>query len=210
MLHGNKSELFFYGESSDNILSIWYKYQRIHFFRIPMTILSMIVATADNNIIGKDNDMPWHLPADLAYFKKVTLGKPIIMGRKTYESIGRPLPGRRNIVISRDENYVPIGDAAKSVDVVTSVEQALALVDGSSEGDAVEEIMVIGGGAIYKHCLPNADRLYVTHIKAAIDGDTQFPNYDDGCWQKISSELRASDENNAYDLDFCVYERIKN
>lgn len=169
-----------------------------------MTLLSMIVATADNNIIGKDNDMPWHLPADLAYFKKVTLGKPIIMGRKTYESIGRPLPGRRNIVISRDENYFAAG-----VDTVTSVEQALALVDGSDGNETVEEIMVIGGGAIYKHCLPNADRLYVTHIKATIDGDTQFPNYDDGCWEKTGSELRSSDDNNAYDLDFCVYQRIK-
>jgi dihydrofolate reductase len=168
-----------------------------------MTILSMIVATADNNIIGKDNDMPWHLPADLAYFKKVTLGKPIIMGRKTYESIGRPLPGRRNIVISRDENYF-----ADGVDTVTSVEQALALVDGSDGNNAVEEIMVIGGGAIYKHCLPKADRLYVTHIKATIDGDTQFPIYDDGCWRKTGSELRASDDKNAYDLDFCVYQRI--
>ena len=170
-----------------------------------MTILSMIVATADNNIIGKDNDMPWHLPADLAYFKKVTLGKPIIMGRKTYESIGRPLPGRRNIVISRDENYTPQGKGAEGVDVVTSVEQAIALVDGVE--NTAPEVMVIGGGAIYKHCLPNADRLYVTHIKASIDGDTQFPSYDDGNWQKISSEVRVSDEKNIYDLDFCVYQR---
>lgn len=170
-----------------------------------MTILSMIVATADNNIIGKDNDMPWHLPADLAYFKKMTLGKPIIMGRKTYESIGRPLPGRRNIVISRDENYF-----ADGVDTVTSVEQALALVDGSDGKGAVEEIMVIGGGAIYKHCLPNADRLYVTHIKATIGGDTQFPSYDNDCWHKTGSELRLSDEKNAYDLDFCVYQRVAN
>lgn len=170
-----------------------------------MTILSMIVATADNNIIGKDNTMPWHLPADLAYFKKITLGKPIIMGRKTYESIGRPLPGRRNIVISRDESYV-----AEGIDTVTSVEHALALVDGSDGSQAVKEIMVIGGGAIYKHCLPNADRLYVTHIKAKVDGDTQFPNYDNASWQKTSSELRSSDEKNAYDLNFCVYERITN
>ena len=170
-----------------------------------MTILSMIVATADNNIIGKDNTMPWHLPADLAYFKKMTLGKPIIMGRKTYESIGRPLPGRRNIVISRDESYV-----AEGIDTVTSVEHALALVDGSDGSQAVEEIMVIGGGAIYKHCLPNADRLYITHIKAKVDGDTQFPHYDNGRWQKTSSELRDSDDKNVYDLDFCVYERITN
>jgi len=168
-----------------------------------MTILSMIVATADNNIIGKDNDMPWHLPADLAYFKKVTLGKPIIMGRKTYESIGRPLPGRRNIVISRDETY-----AASGIDTVVSVEQALSLVDGSDGNEAVDEIMVIGGGAIYKHCLPKADRLYVTHINAAIDGDTQFPHYDDGSWQKTSSELRESDDKNIYNLDFCIYQRV--
>ncbi len=161
-----------------------------------MTILSMIVATADDNVIGKDNDMPWHLPADLAYFKKVTLGKPVIMGRKTYESIGRPLPGRRNIVISRDENYQKEG-----IDTVTSVEQALALVQN------VEEIMVIGGGAIYKHCLPAATRLYITHIKASIEGDTRFPDYDDGSWQKVSSEVRDSDEKNAYQLDFCVYEK---
>jgi dihydrofolate reductase len=167
-----------------------------------MTILSMIVATADNNIIGKDNDMPWHLPADLAYFKKMTLGKPIIMGRKTYESIGRPLPGRRNIVISRDVSY-----QAPGIDTVTSVEQALALVDGSNGDKAVDEIMVIGGGAIYRHCLPSADRLYITHIRAAIDGDTQFPSYDDNGWQKTSSELRLSDEKNAYDLDFCIYQR---
>lgn len=172
-----------------------------------MTILSMIVATANNNIIGKDNDMPWYLPADLAYFKKVTLGKPIIMGRKTYESIGRALPGRRNIVISRDENYSPEGKGSGDVDVVTSVEQALALVDGSKGDEAVEEIMVIGGGAIYKHCLPAANRLYVTHIKADIDGDTQFPLFDDGSWHRVNSELRASDEKNAHDLDFSVYEK---
>jgi dihydrofolate reductase len=172
-----------------------------------MTILSMIVATANNNVIGKDNDMPWHLPADLAYFKKTTLGKPIIMGRKTYESIGRALPGRRNIVISRDEHYSPQGKGSEGVDVVTSVEQALALVDGSNGELAVDEIMVIGGGAIYKHCLPVANRLYVTHIQANIDGDTQFPDYSGNGWTKVSNELRDSDEKNAYVLDFCVYEK---
>ena len=177
-----------------------------------MTILSMIVATADNNIIGKDNDMPWHLPADLAYFKKVTLGKPIIMGRKTYESIGMALPGRRNIVITRDANYLPKGKGSEGVDVVSSVEQALALVDGSNadakNSDTVDEIMVIGGGAIYKHCLPAANRLYITHINATIDGDTQFPDYDDGSWQQIANECRPSDDKNAYDLDFSVYEKL--
>lgn len=161
-----------------------------------MTILSMVVAHAANRIIGKDNDMPWHLPADLAYFKKTTLGKPVVMGRKTYESIGRPLPGRLNIVISRDPAY-----QAEGITAVTSVDDALTFA-----GD-VEEIMVIGGGAIYAHCMPAAQRLYITHIDAEIDGDTQFAEYDLNDWQKVSSELRLADEKNAYDLDFCVYER---
>lgn len=163
-----------------------------------MTILSMIVAHADNRIIGKDNDMPWHLPADLAYFKKTTLGKPVIMGRKTFESIGRPLPGRLNIVISRDQHY-----QADGVVTVTSVAKAL-----SAAGE-VGEVMVIGGGAIYQHCLPSADRLYVTHINAAIDGDTQFPEYNvENDWKKVSSEVRKADDKNSYDLDFCIYHRV--
>jgi len=162
-----------------------------------MTILSMIVAHADNRIIGKDNDMPWHLPADLAYFKKTTLGKPIIMGRKTYESIGRALPGRQNIVISRDENY-----QADGIDSAISVEQALSLAGN------VEEVMVIGGGAIYKHCLPFANRLYITHIKANIEGDTQFPEYDiDNDWQLTQSNKFSADEKNRFELDFCIYQR---
>lgn len=161
-----------------------------------MTILSMIVAHAADRVIGKDNDMPWHLPADLAYFKKTTLGKPIIMGRKTYESIGRPLPGRKNIVISRDGEY-----RAEGVEVVSSVDAALSLVDD------VEEVMVIGGGAIYQHCLPSADKLYITHIDARIDGDTFFPEYDLNIWEKVTSEGRAADEENQYQLDFAVYQR---
>ena len=161
-----------------------------------MTILSMIVATANNRIIGKDNDMPWHLPADLQYFKKITLGKPIIMGRKTFESIGRPLPGRRNIVISRDVNY-----SADGVDTVISVDAALALVEG------VDEAMVIGGGAIYQHCIAAANRLYITHIKADIDGDTQFPEYDLNIWKQVSTQVRPADDDNKYELDFCVYEK---
>ena len=162
-----------------------------------MTILSMIVAHAKNRVIGKDNDMPWHLPADLAYFKKTTLGKPIIMGRKTYQSIGRPLPGRKNIVISRDLSF-----QAQGVDVVNSVEAALKLVNDS------EEVMVIGGGAIYQHCLAAAQRLYITHIDADIDGDTYFPDYDLKAWKKIASECRPSDEKNQYPLDFAVYEKV--
>ena len=162
-----------------------------------MTILSMIVAHANNRVIGKNNDMPWHLPADLAYFKKTTLGKPIIMGRKTYQSIGRRLPGRKNIVISRDDNF-----QAEGVEVVNSVDAALALVVDSAE------VMVIGGGAIYQHCLAAAQRLYITHINADIDGDTYFPEYDLTVWQKVASDIRPSDEKNLYQLDFSVYEKV--
>jgi dihydrofolate reductase len=162
-----------------------------------MTILSMIVAHANNRVIGKNNDMPWHLPADLAYFKKTTLGKPIIMGRKTYQSIGRPLPGRKNIVISRDDNF-----HAEGVEVVNSVDAALALVVDSAE------VMVIGGGAIYQHCLASAHRLYITHINADIDGDTHFPEYDLTVWQKVASDIRPMDEKNPYQLDFSVYEKV--
>ena len=162
-----------------------------------MTILSMIVAHADNRIIGKNNQMPWHLPADLAYFKKTTLGKPVVMGRKTFESIGRPLPGRQNIVISRDQSY-----QAQGVDIAHSVEQALLLA-----GD-VDEVMVIGGGAIYQHCLSAAQRLYITHINAQVDGDTQFPAYDlTKDWQLVTSEKYPADEKNQYDLNFCLYQR---
>lgn len=162
-----------------------------------MTILSMIVAHADNRIIGKDNDMPWHLPADLAHFKRITLGKPIIMGRKTYESIGRPLPGRQNIVISRDPHY-----QAEGVDVVLSVEDALY------KAGNVDEVMVIGGGAIYAHCLPAAQRLYITHINADIEGDTEFPYYDiENVWKKVSSERFIANDKNAYALEFCCYEK---
>lgn len=162
-----------------------------------MTVLSMIVAHAHNRVIGKDNDMPWHLPADLAYFKKTTLGKPIIMGRKTFESIGRALPGRKNIVISRDHTY-----QAEGVEIVHSVEQALALVED------VEEVMVIGGGAIYQHCLPAAQRLYITHIDADIAGDTKFPAYDlEHDWKKVSQIPYPADNKNPYSLAFTVYER---
>nr|WP_223270247.1 type 3 dihydrofolate reductase [Colwellia sp. C1TZA3] len=160
-------------------------------------MLSMIVAHANNRVIGKNNDMPWHLPADLAYFKKTTLGKPIIMGRKTFQSIGRPLPGRKNIVISRDDNF-----QAEGVEVVHSVDAALALVVDNAEA------MVIGGGAIYQHCLAAAQRLYITHINADIDGDTYFPEYDLTVWKKIASDIRPSDEKNLYQLDFSVYEKV--
>ncbi|ACY49831.1 MULTISPECIES: type 3 dihydrofolate reductase [Vibrio] len=158
-------------------------------------IISMIAAMADNRIIGKDNQMPWHLPADFAWFKRCTMGKPVVMGRKTYESIGRPLPGRLNIVISRDETL-----KIEGVTTVTSIEQALDVA-----GD-VEEVMIIGGGAIYAACLPMANKLYVTHIEAAIDGDTQFPDWGDQ-FKETYSETYQADEKNAYNMRFTVLEK---
>ena len=159
--------------------------------------LSLIYARSLNHCIGQHGRIPWQLPDEFGHFKKTTLGKPIIMGRKTYQSIGRPLPGRKNIVISRDENFHAAG-----IEVVNSVDAALALVCD------VEEVMVIGGGAIYQHCLAAAQRLYITHIDANIDGDTYFPDYDlENDWQKIASKGVHADEKNAYNLNFCVYQR---
>lgn len=162
-----------------------------------MPVLSMIVAHADNRVIGKDNQMPWHMPADLKYFKQTTLKKPVVMGRKTFESIGFPLPGRRNIVISRDNNY-----AADGIEVVSSIDAALACAQDC------EEIMVIGGGSIYEHCLASADRLYITEIALNTEGDTYFPDYlSDDAWQCVSEQAHLADEKNPHNYAFKVYER---
>ncbi|UUM30277.1 type 3 dihydrofolate reductase [Vibrio japonicus] len=158
-------------------------------------IISMIAAMAQDRIIGKDNQMPWHLPADFAWFKRCTMGKPVVMGRKTYESIGRPLPGRQNIVISRDSNLVIDG-----VTTVTSIDEAI-----QTAGEA-EEIMIIGGGTIYEACLGKADKLYITHIEANVDGDTQFPVWSSE-FKETYSENYQADEKNAYDMRFVVLEK---
>ncbi|WP_429146258.1 type 3 dihydrofolate reductase [Aeromonas veronii] len=160
--------------------------------------ISMIAAMAHDRVIGKDNQMPWHLPADLAHFKRVTLGKPVLMGRKTFESIGRPLPGRRNLVISRNPGY-----QVEGIEVVGSVEAALALLAGSS----VEELMVIGGGHLYAEMLPSADCLYLTRIDLAVEGDTRFPAFDDGQWQRVDCESHPADEKNPHPYSFETWQR---
>ncbi|WP_429186440.1 type 3 dihydrofolate reductase [Aeromonas veronii] len=160
--------------------------------------ISMIAAMAHDRVIGKDNQMPWHLPADLAHFKRVTLGKPVLMGRKTFESIGRPLPGRRNLVISRNPDY-----QVEGIEVVGSVEAALALLAGSS----VEELMVIGGGHLYAEMLPSADCLYLTRIDLAVEGDTRFPAFDDGQWQRVDCESHPADEKNPHPYSFETWQR---
>jgi dihydrofolate reductase len=152
---------------------------------------------AKNRVIGKENAMPWHLPADLAHFKRVTMGKPVIMGRRTYESIGRPLPGRKNIVISRRSDYSPEGCV-----IVNSVEAAIAQANH-------EEVMIIGGGQLYAEMLPHADRLYLTLIDAELEGDTRFPDYTIYDWKEIDRERHEPDEKNNYAYEFVTLERIE-
>ncbi|MFF3100099.1 dihydrofolate reductase [Viridibacillus arvi] len=158
-------------------------------------MISLIVAHDENNVIGLNNAMPWHLPGDLAYFKRTTMGKPMIMGRKTFESIGKPLPGRTNIVITRDEEY-----AREGIVIVHSLEEALALAEKESE-----EIMIIGGEQIFRMTLPMADRLYVTKIEKQYEGDTFFPSYGDE-WQVVSqSEVNETED--GLKFTYLVYER---
>ncbi|MEG0009834.1 MAG: type 3 dihydrofolate reductase [Aeromonas sp.] len=161
-------------------------------------MISMIAAMAHDRVIGLDNQMPWHLPADLAHFKRVTLGKPVLMGRKTFESIGRPLPGRRNLVISRNPDY-----RADGVEVVESVEAALALLSA----DATPELMVIGGGHLYAELLPTASRLYLTRIDLAVEGDTRFPAFDEADWVRLESESHPADEKNPHPYCFETWQR---
>ncbi|MGF1714841.1 type 3 dihydrofolate reductase [Photobacterium chitinilyticum] len=157
--------------------------------------ISMIAAMANDRVIGKDNAMPWHLPADFAWFKQSTLGKPIVMGRKTFESIGRPLPGRQNIVISRNPNF-----HAEGVTVVPDIAAAK-----KAAGD-VEELMIIGGGSIYAACLPEAERLYLTFIDLIVEGDTCFPDWEAG-WNEVFAESYEADEKNAHSMRFVILER---
>ena len=160
-----------------------------------MTV-SLVVAAAKNNVIGRDGELPWHLPDDLRHFKRLTTGKPVIMGRRTFESIGRPLPDRRNIVMTRDPDYVATG-----CDVVTSVSDALDLA-----GDGME-VMVIGGGQVYRDFLPRADRIYLTRVQADIEGDTHFPEIDASDWMLVSSEHHDTDEKHAWAFEMMVFER---
>ena len=155
--------------------------------------IAMIAAMANNRVIGKDNKMPWHLPEDLKHFKAMTLGKPVVMGRKTFESIGRPLPGRHNIVITRQSDYQPEG-----VSCVSSFEAAKALVNDC------EELVVIGGGQLYKEILPLADTLYLTFIELTVDGDTFFPEWDDGSWKLTEKVVEINESQLQYSFNTLV------
>jgi len=164
-------------------------------------ILSAIVAVAKNNIIGKDNDIPWYLPADLKYFKKVTSGHHIIMGRKCYESIGRPLPKRTNIVVTRNPFFIATGCL-----ITHNVAEAVGLAKANDETEA----FIIGGGQIYDIAMPHIDRLYLTEVDLAVDGDIFFPEVDENQWELISEQNHKADEKNEHDYTFKILERKRN
>ncbi|MEH6551833.1 MAG: type 3 dihydrofolate reductase [Pseudomonadales bacterium] len=164
--------------------------------------VAMIVAMARNRVIGRDNKLPWYLPEDLKYFKRTTLGKPIIMGRKTFESIGRPLPGRANIVISSQQQ--PLHDAMHQV---TSVDEALALAAEIAQKDGADEVVVIGGAQIYLACWPYVDRLYLTEVNADVEGDAWFPEFEQSDWSEIHRESFAASDANSYGYNLCTLER---
>lgn len=166
-------------------------------------ILSIIVAMAHNRVIGLNNQMPWHLPADLAWFKKNTLNKPVIMGRKTFESIGKPLPNRHNIIISRQ---IQTSDSLTSnINWVKSIDAAILLAKEQNS----DEAFIIGGGNIYNQALPLVSRLYLTHIDANLQGDTHFPDYESEQWKVIYQENHPLDDRNPYPYQFQVLEKIR-
>lgn len=166
--------------------------------------VALIVAASDNNVIGNNNALPWHLPADFAFFRQTTMGKPVVMGRKTYESIGRPLPGRPNVVISRNPDWRVTSD----VEVVSSVPAAIARARVLAEASGQGEVMVIGGAEIYRLTLPDADRVYLTRVHARIEGDAFFPELDPAVWQLTSVRECPADERNRWDFSFLQYDRV--
>ncbi|MDG4894013.1 dihydrofolate reductase [Mesorhizobium sp. WSM4976] len=165
--------------------------------------IAIYVAIAENCVIGREGGLPWRLSTDLKRFKADTMGKPIIMGRKTYEGIGRPLPGRLNIVVTRDKAW-----RAEGIEVTHSLDDAIALakVRGRCIAGA-DEICVVGGGEIYAQALPLADRLHVTHVLASVDGDAHFPPIDPSIWRLVSAEDFPAGEKDSHATRYTVYER---
>ncbi|MHB8651983.1 MAG: type 3 dihydrofolate reductase [Minisyncoccota bacterium] len=161
-------------------------------------MISLIAAVDRNYLIGSGKSIPWYLPADFSYFKQTTLGHPVIMGRTTFESIGKPLPGRRNIVLSRGPMVV------EGIEAVRSLEEAFHRTD-----DTVE-VFVIGGASVYAQALPFAQKLYLTYIDGVFEGDIHFPTVDWNVWHETGHTVHIADERNAHAMQFVVYERVKN
>jgi dihydrofolate reductase len=164
--------------------------------------LTMIVAAARNGVIGRNGQMPWRMPSDLKNFKVLTLGKPVVMGRKTYQSIGRPLPGRANVVVTRGTFAAPAG-----VHVARTIEAALDLARRLAEADGAGEVCVIGGGEIYRAALAHADRVVLTRIAADLAGDVRFPDLDATVWREVERRPLMIGTNDDYPADVIVYER---
>lgn len=163
--------------------------------KIPL--ISIIAAMSENRVIGRDNTLPWRLPADLKRFKALTSGHPIVMGRKTWQSIGRPLPNRRNIVITRDRGF-----AAEGAIIVHGLHEALRRCEGE------EEVFIIGGEEIYRQALPLADRIYLTLVHAIVEGDTKFPAMDEGAWELVERDRHEPDGPHGDPYSFLRFERL--
>lgn len=161
-------------------------------------IVSLVAAMAENGVIGRDGKLPWHLPDEIKHFKTLTIDHTVIMGRKTYEEVGRPLPNRRNVVISRHRDFRPSG-----VTVVPNLDEALAL--GATES----EVFVIGGGEIYRLALPRADRLYLTVVHTVVEGDTTFPPLDQSAWVLEDEQFHPADERHSASFSIRRYSRIR-
>jgi len=159
-------------------------------------VVSIIAAMDRNHLIGNNNQLPWHLPADFVHFKTVTMGKPIVMGRKTFESIGKPLPGRKNIVLTKNTDT-----RFEGADCVSSFQAALQLVQDA------DEVMIIGGSAVYELLLPQVNRMYLTFVEAEFKGDAWFPHFDESQWMETESSLFIADDKNCYDCRFVTLEK---
>ncbi len=162
--------------------------------------ISLIVAASENNVIGRDNDLPWKLPDDMKYFVRTTKGHCILMGRKNLESFGRLLPNRLNILLTRDESY-----EFEGAKIFSDLKESIAFAKDLGE----EELMVIGGGEIYRQCLPFADRVYLTRVHAKIDGEIYFPELDSSAWELKTEEFHEKDEKHNYAFTFQTFERTE-
>lgn len=163
-------------------------------------MVTIVAAVAENRVIGKDNDLPWHMPADMKHFRNVTMGKPVIMGRVSLEALGgKPLKGRTNIILTRDENY-----EAEGCIVVHSIEESLKVAAGIGD-----EVMMLGGGDLYEQFLPRTDRMILTEIHHEFEGDTRFPEFDKGEWVEVERRDFEADEKNPYPYSFVTWERKK-
>jgi dihydrofolate reductase len=171
---------------------------------LPLPHIALVVARARNGVIGRDGDLPWRLRSDLQRFKAVTLGKPCIMGRKTWESLPlKPLPGRLNLVLSKDESFTANGTL-----VCTTLDEAVEIARETAQEDGVDEICVIGGTALFAAALPRAKRLYVTEVEVQPEGDAVFPAFDEGAWVEVSSEAHPAGEKDDHGFVFRVLERL--